>query len=105
MFSFIFVITTGLVAGGLVSSLWATVAGEPLRPGELAARDIYTPLRVAALVLSLPIILGDLAIFCWRETGRGRLYGGIAIGGAVVWCFVQGVVIVSGLRTVAHMMS
>ncbi len=93
MFNLIFVAAIGLVAAGLVSSAWAAATGEALRPRVLETHDALMPLRVLALVFGLPILLAVLARRFASCSAGSFVLGGFILGGAAVWCFVQGVVI------------
>ncbi len=101
MYSLVFIAATGLAAAGLASSLWATLTGEPPRVAALQDLDVLMPVRVLALVLSLPFLLGGVARYCLRENRHGVFFGSLALGGAACWCFVQGVVIVAGIMRLA----
>ncbi len=101
MFSLAFVVATGFVAAGLSSSLWAGVTGAPLRLRVLEELDTLMPVKVLALVLALPFLLGHLAVRQVRHGGQGVLFSGLAVSAAACWCFVQGVVIVAGIMRLA----
>jgi len=101
MLNLFFVVATGLVAAGLVNSAWAAATGEALRPRVLEIRDALMPFRVLALVLGLPILLAGLARRIMGGDGGGLVLGGLAVGGAAVWCFVEGVVIVTSAARLA----
>jgi len=101
IFSLGFLVATGLVAAGLVSSLWASVTGEPLRLAVLEELDGLMPLRVFALVLSLPLLLSHVAARQLDRGGPGVLVSGLALSAAACWCLIQGVVIVAGIMRFA----
>jgi len=101
MYNLAFLVATGLVAAGLASSLWASATGEPLRLAVLEELDILMPLKVLALVLALPFVLGDAAIRQLRQGRLGVVFGGLALSMAACWCFIQGVVIVAGIMRLA----
>ena len=101
MLNLVFIVATGLVAAGLVDAAWAAATGEALRPRVLEIRDCLMPVRVLALVVGLPILLAAMARRMAGFNGGGAVLGGLAIGGAVVWCFVEGVVIVTGALRLA----
>lgn len=104
MFSSAYLVATGLVAAGLASNLWASVAGEPLQISLLERQDLLMPVRVMALVVALPFVLVHLAAGQRRHGRLGLALGGLALSAAACWCFVQGVVIVAGLMRLAAVM-
>jgi len=101
IFTLFFVVAAGLVAAGLVSSVFVAVSGEPLRPGVLGTRDVFMPLRVLALVVGLPMVLGGVGLKVLRDNRHSPLQGWLAIAAAAFWCFVQGVVIVAAVLRLA----
>lgn len=101
IFAVMFTAATGLVAAGLVESLWGLVTGESLRLELPESGGFSGALKGLAIVLALPLLLGEFAVTALAGGDSGRVFGFLAIGGAAVWCLVQGVVIVSTVLTLA----
>jgi hypothetical protein len=82
----------GFAAAGLIGSLWAVVAGGSPTASMLFSRDLMIPLRVLVLVLHAPVMLlrGGMSLLI---AGRSMGLAAIAAGG--IWCFFEGVFILT----------
>ncbi|MCA0432595.1 MAG: hypothetical protein LCH46_04970 [Proteobacteria bacterium] len=87
-------IVVGIVSSGVVASSWRLATDE-----ELALRDLFdplpslmTPFRVAAIIISAPVIV--LADAFWWLIER-PLVGLPILAAGLVWSFMQGVFILS----------
>jgi hypothetical protein len=88
----IYTVVVGFVSAGFVGSLWGMVAGTEPRTAILFERSWVTPVAVLALVFHSPILL--LKHGCLRF-GQGRLAGLALIAFAGLWCFLQGIFILT----------
>jgi hypothetical protein len=92
LYALLLAIATGAVTGGLAGSLWALAAGE--RPGLylLAERGLATPVKVAVLVLSAPNLMVARG---WAWLDDRPVLGVLAILLSGLWCFFQGVFVLT----------
>jgi hypothetical protein len=82
----------GLTAAGFAGSLWGAFTGTPPAAAMLFIRDPLIPLRVLALVFHAPLMLlrcGTRLLFAGKSMGLAA----IATGG--IWCFLEGVFILT----------
>jgi hypothetical protein len=85
-------IATGIVASGLIGSLWEYASEDCLDFDLLRKEDLFVPVRVCVLVLSAPWLLvcwamGWFIVAPWR---------GIPIlVAALAWSFIEGVFILT----------
>jgi hypothetical protein len=88
----IYTLTVGFVSAGFVGSLWGMFAGREPGTAILFERSFLMPVAVLALVFHTPILL--LKHGCLRF-GQGRIAGLALIAFSAVWCFLQGVFILT----------
>ena len=88
----IYTLIVGFVSAGFVGSLWGMFAGREPEPSLLLERNLVTPLAVAALVFHSPIILLKHGCLGFAQ---GRMKGLALIAFSALWCFLQGVFILT----------
>jgi hypothetical protein len=91
-------IATGIVASGLIGSLWEIVSDDPLEISILRKEDLLVPMRVLVLVFSAPWLLMSWAMWWFIEkppVGVPVLIAGLA------WSFIEGVFLLTQVFGVA----
>lgn len=91
---YIFAITVGVVAAGIVSSLWEIAFEEEPQLGQLLDPNptLVTPFRVFAIILSAPAVVMKLALWWLIEQ---PIIGVPLLLGGLLWSFLQGVFILT----------
>jgi hypothetical protein len=91
---FVYTVIVGLVASGIAGSLWSLVTGAAPSLALLERRDWRLPFNTAAVIAYMPILVLKWA---WLLAPR-HLPAAIALAAAsCVWCFLQGVFILTRL--------
>jgi hypothetical protein len=91
-------VATGIVASGLIGSLWEISSADPLNLSILRKEDLLVPVRVAVLVFSAPWLLISLAMWWFIEKppmGIPLLIAGLA------WSFIEGVFLLTQVFGIA----
>jgi hypothetical protein len=90
----LYAVAVGMAVAGLTGSLWAIVAGGWPITSAVLTRDLLMPLRVMVLVLHAPILLVRAGT-ALRPVEPLIALAAFAAGG--IWCFFQGVFILTSL--------
>ncbi len=92
IFAFLLAVSAGIVSGGVTGSIWAMATGEKPDFYLLTERSLATPLKVAVLVLHVPLILAQKAVeLRWERP----VLSVTALGVCGLWSFLQGVFILT----------
>jgi hypothetical protein len=93
---YLFAIAVGVVAAGIIASIWEMAFNEELRLALLFDADptLLTPFRAMAVVLSAPASVMKLALWWLIEQ---PLIGLLLLAAGTVWSFVQGVFILTSV--------
>jgi hypothetical protein len=91
-FAFLLAVAAGFVSAGLAGNLWWLATGRAPELAMLEEEDLYTPLRIAALIFAAPWLLIHAAF--WWFIVYPPLGFPILIA-AVGWSFFQGVFILT----------
>jgi hypothetical protein len=89
-----FAFMVGLVAAGMLSSIWTIVTDDPPEMEFLTRSDILTPVRVVVLVFSAPTLLFSGAFHGAMQ--RSVLAVGY-LGLGILWSIFQGVFILTSV--------
>jgi hypothetical protein len=92
--TYLFAIAVGIVAAGIIGSIWEMAFDEEPRLSCLfdPVPTFLTPFRAAAVVLSAPATVMKLALWWLIEQ---PLIGVILLVAASLWSFLQGVFILT----------
>ena len=90
--AYLFAMAAGLVSSGAIGSLWALATDEAPNFRRLEDDDLYTPMRIVALVFSGPTTL--IVESFWYLIDKPWL-GIVMLLLGLVWSFIQGVFIMS----------
>ena len=90
----LYTIIVGLVASGLAGSLWSVVTGSAPTVALFEQRDWRLPLNALAVTLYAPILALRWA---WVLAPQHILFSLLLALVSCVWCFLQGVFILTRL--------
>lgn len=92
--AYLFAIAVGVVAAGIIASMWELAFDEEPGLGRLFDPDptLLTPLRALAVVLSAPVMVMKLALSWLIDQ---PLIGVILLLAGSLWSFLQGVFILT----------
>jgi len=92
IYAFLLAVSAGIVTGGLTGSAWAMATGEGPGFYLLTERSLATPIKVAVLVLHVPLLLARRG---WAMGRTRPVLSFMALGLACLWSFIQGVFILT----------
>jgi hypothetical protein len=92
--AYLFAFAVGIVAAGIIASMWELAFDEEPRLGRLFDPNptLLTPFRAVAVVLSAPATVTRLALWWLIEQ---PLIGLLLLAAGAIWSFFQGVFILT----------
>ena len=88
---YLYVIAVGIVAAGVIGSMWAMATGESPRFGLLLEPSAIAPVRALVVVAYAPLLI---LLTAWRFVGSPIL-GMLLVAASLGWSFLQGVFILT----------
>ena len=92
--AYVFALVTGFVLAGFISSLWPLVARREVSFGLLYPAGMLLPLEIFVVVISVPLLLLKIGVGQF-VAGQFRSLGVMALVGALLTGFLQGVALLS----------
>jgi hypothetical protein len=88
---YLYAIVVGLVAAGIMGSIWSLATGEELRFGLLLEPSFLAPVRALVVVACAPLLL----LLAARRHVGSAVVGLLMIAASLGWSFLQGVFILT----------